>query len=223
MKNKFTLIELLIVIAIIAILASMLLPALRKAKSKAGQIACQNQLKQMGSATTMYLMDNNDYFYTMYDVTDGGYELLLAGYMNVSYDLPVGARSVFTCPSDNVKRVSDNYRPGSYALNRGTDWKNGLSWKLPTVGAIKITSLTNPSNYLCLTEYWSKYHRLWNPSNSSVVWGTFKEPEFQVGCHNGLGGRNLLFCDMHVSFANRGIDLYDGTVFGYKDWIADEN
>jgi prepilin-type N-terminal cleavage/methylation domain-containing protein/prepilin-type processing-associated H-X9-DG protein len=60
--RAFTLIELLLVIAIIAILAALLLPALARAKAQASQSYCKNNCKQLALSMSMYCADNGDVY-----------------------------------------------------------------------------------------------------------------------------------------------------------------
>ena len=72
-KRIFTLIELLIVVAIIAILAGMLLPALNKARESAHKIACTSNHKSLTNVATQYCLDNQDYFYAPVDRMNNSY------------------------------------------------------------------------------------------------------------------------------------------------------
>src|SRR5215831_6236427 len=58
--RAFTLIELLVVCAIIAILASLILSSVTRAKAKAHNTVCLNQLRQLGVATRLYAEDNDN-------------------------------------------------------------------------------------------------------------------------------------------------------------------
>src|SRR2546423_743244 len=67
-RAGFTLIELLVVIAIIAILAAILFPVFAQAREAARKAACQSNLKQLGSAITMYTQDYDE----VLPINDGG-------------------------------------------------------------------------------------------------------------------------------------------------------
>jgi len=65
MKRAFTLIEILVVLAIIALLAAIIFPVLASARGKARSAACQSNLKQLGAAMAMYIGDNERYPYAV--------------------------------------------------------------------------------------------------------------------------------------------------------------
>ena len=71
-KRGFTLVALLVIIAVLAILAAMLLPALASAKKKSSKIGCVNNLKQCGLAFRIWEGDNNDKMPMAVPMANGG-------------------------------------------------------------------------------------------------------------------------------------------------------
>jgi len=61
-RSAFTLVELLVVVAIIALLVSILLPTLGRAKEQARIVSCMSNLKALGLSYTFYTMEHNDWY-----------------------------------------------------------------------------------------------------------------------------------------------------------------
>ena len=94
-KRGFTLIELLVVIAIIAILAAILFPVFARAREKARQSSCGSNLKQIATATMMYVQDYDETF-CLFDHRNPDVK------WRANLNPYVQNTQVFACPSDSA-------------------------------------------------------------------------------------------------------------------------
>ena len=194
-SRSFTLIELLVVISIIALLAALLLPALKGAKNAAKTAVCANNMRQLGVILTLYRDDNNNYS--------------PPGIRNVTWDdslpmtnlAPKYIKQLPRCPKGSGSN-KPNYN--SYGINRyllqvltppGPDWPSNT----PYPGDEKMPMFLE-TQYAQAT--WSFTHQNQSIDNQAGGVG----PSAHGGQNDSL---NFLFLDQHIALCYR--DISTGT------------
>lgn len=224
-SRKFTLIEMLVVVAIIGILASMMMPSLHNAIDSARSMSCQNNLKQIYLADGLYMQDNGWLVPgrvlpsgNAWDVFLSWWQHKLRGYAGYDTSTPSSwsagferlREGVFLCPS--MEKIGSGTEQFSYAQSSFNYISQGTFNMTPRLevgtGAYAVrpdsrSSVAGPSKILLIGELGSVTGSATGSLGSPYI--------FSGGDYNGTGSslhdpnflhaetKNTLFLDGHVS------------------------
>jgi prepilin-type processing-associated H-X9-DG protein len=218
--GAFTLVELLVVIATIAVLLSVLLPCVRAARSAAKRTVCSAKLKQIAHAWTMYLGEQGGGFYQVpnANITYGGWRgkyRLSPRPLNTCLQIPVDANAssatAFLCPADRGGVPNEPMEEKAYDIN-GTSYNTNvllvgadqcspinvqtlplteeINKRLPNLTIQRVTA--KPAQLLLVGDF--GWFNQWRAAPLPPAW---KE---QAEWHGRPDSHNMAFLDGHIQF-----------------------
>ena len=212
----FTLVELLVVMAIIAILMAMLLPSISRAKAKAQQTSCLNNMRQLNLAATMYASDHDEEYPIRRPPTNAWPHKLKPYFLSWQ---------IIACPSDRfgiVGLLADDANPKrSYLINGFNDYfKANLSpadykafqqWRY--THGMRVAAIKRPSDTIVFGEKRSGSRHVHMDTDQGNRGNDFEEIE-----HKRHGqGSNFAFADGSSRFVKMYQELYPENLWAVVD------
>ncbi|HBC88514.1 MAG TPA: hypothetical protein DCZ94_16325 [Lentisphaeria bacterium] len=213
LSSAFTLIELLLVIAVIAVLIALLLPALKNAKDTAKSVVCKNNMRQLGIMINTYSQDfDGSGPVRMYyipipgsgNVWDPSWPYTTWYYLYPNSRPPMKNKyslyydTVYNCPAEAAGiRFHSNYGR-IYSYNAWLRDEDGIQLRQRLNAAPFLRGLERPSETLLVLETAHK-----GGSENCFYWSTYTEdglahPDTMLINHH-LRGSNIVFTDGHAA------------------------